>query len=214
MICTRSLKVTTGRGSSTAIRSGKPYANFIYWGGSTGKGHKPGQGGSGSVKWRQIGGAEFPSGVTLEPLNILYPLGAGPSSQSTTRNVFRLPANYLRKAPQDPKAGAYTWLGAPTNRMYDDWDIQDQYIVSSDTSPIIFRFVADFTSVRDMSAMFCEMLAARCALAVCEVVTQSTEKMRTIAGEYDKFGKEARTVNAIEIGPIESDLDEYLACRY
>src|SRR5207344_778069 len=62
-------------------------------------------GGTGSLKWLQIGGAEFPMGVGLTTLNIVYPIGSGPSSQNTTRNVFRLPAGYLRKAPTDPKAG-------------------------------------------------------------------------------------------------------------
>jgi hypothetical protein len=93
-------------------------------------------GGAGSIKWRQIGGAEFPSGVTLTTFDPLYPLGAGPSSQASSRNVFHLPAGYLKQAPQDPKAGSTSWLGSPTNRGYDDWDFQDAYLVSSETGPI------------------------------------------------------------------------------
>jgi hypothetical protein len=60
-------------------------------------------GGAGSDKWLQIGGLEFPMGVGLTTLNIVYPAGAGPSSQLNSNNVFLLPAGYLRSAPQNPK---------------------------------------------------------------------------------------------------------------
>lgn len=45
----RSLKVVP-LVSGTAIRSSRPYANFVYWGGSTSRGHVRGKGGSGAVK--------------------------------------------------------------------------------------------------------------------------------------------------------------------
>lgn len=44
----RSLKVTA-QSSAVSIRSALPYANVIHWGGTTGRGHRPGVGGSGSV---------------------------------------------------------------------------------------------------------------------------------------------------------------------
>jgi hypothetical protein len=37
-------------GTRASIRSAKPYANVEAWGGTTGRGHKPGVGGSGSVR--------------------------------------------------------------------------------------------------------------------------------------------------------------------
>jgi hypothetical protein len=171
-------------------------------------------GGAGSLKWRQIGGAEFPSGVTLETIDFLYSPGVGPSSQSTSRNVFRLPANYVKVAPQDPKAGSMSWLGAPGNRLYDDWNYQDDYIVSAESGPLMLRFAANITDVSKMPAMFCEGWAARTAIMVCEPVTQSRDKISTIAGEYQKFMSEARMANAIEVGAVETPLDDWLACRY
>lgn len=170
-------------------------------------------GGSGSIKWRQIGGAEFPDGVTLSELNITYPLGAGPSSQSTTANVFMLPAGYLRKAPQDPKAGAVSGLGIPGYRVYDDWIIESGFIISRESGPILFRFVADFTDVSRMHPMFCEGLGARIGLAIIEPVTQSLGKRQAAAGEYQRFMSEARLVNAIENDATESPLDDFIACR-
>src|SRR5262245_12856479 len=61
--------------------------------------------GGGNPTWMQIGGASFPNGVSLTSINIQYPLNAGPVTQARTRNVYRLPAGYLRQAPRDPKAG-------------------------------------------------------------------------------------------------------------
>ena len=170
-------------------------------------------GGTGSLKWLQIGGAEFPFGVGITTLNIVYPIGAGPSSQSTTRNVFMLPSGFLRKAPTDPKAGSTSYLGAPWGLDYEDWNFEGNYITSSQVDPIMLRFVADTVDVARMDPMFCEMFAARIGLEVCEPLTQSSEKLKTIAGVYDKFGTEARTVNGIETGPEEPPIDDYLACR-
>jgi len=171
-------------------------------------------GGSGSLNWRQIGGAEFPMGVTVSPLYTLYPPGAGPSWQDTTRNVYRLPAGFLRKAAQDPKAGAASDLGAPSNRGYDDWEFQDKFLVSSQSDPIVLRFVADTVDVTSFDDMFCEGLGARIGFEVCERVTQSSAKKQTIAGVYQKVMSEARTVNAILTGSEEPPLDDYLAVRY
>lgn len=170
-------------------------------------------GGTGSINWLQVGGPEFPSGVSLATLNIVYPVGSGPSSQSTTRNVFRLPAGFLRKAPLDPKAGSTSYLGASWGLNYDDWNFEGNFITSAQSDPIPLRFVADTVDVTAMDDMFCEGLAARLALAVCEPITQSTAKLREIREEYKRVMTEARTVNAIEVGPEEPPVDDYIACR-
>lgn len=161
---------------------------------------------SSSDKWLAIGAALAEFGDT-------YPLGSGPSSNSETRNVYRLPGNYLRQAPQDPKAGSVSYLGAPSGRAYDDWNFQGDFIVTRDADPILFRFVADVTDVTQFDDMFCEGLAARIGFEICERVTQSNAKTQTIAGMYAKFMTEARTVNAIETGATEPPEDDYITCR-
>jgi hypothetical protein len=170
-------------------------------------------GGSGSDKWLQVGGAEFPMGVGLTVAGIVYPLGSGPSTQTATRNAFRLPAGFLRKAPQDPKAGSLSYLGAPANIIDDDWLFEGDYIVSAQNDPIRLRFTSDMTDVSRMNAMFCEGLAARIAEAVCEPLTQSTAKLGAITQAYKTVMFEARTVNAVEAGSEEPPLDDYIACR-
>lgn len=169
--------------------------------------------GSGSLKWLEIGGAEFPFGVGLTTLNIVYPLGAGPSSQNDSRNAYRLPAGYLKDAPQDPKAGSVSWMGASTGLQYNDWLFEGNYVITRENSVILFRFVADVQDVTQFKSMFCEGLAARIAYEVCEPLTQSSAKLSTIAQKYAKAMGEARLINAIEAGADEPPVDDFISCR-
>lgn len=169
--------------------------------------------GGGNAQWLQIGGASFPSGVALAQLRPRYPIGTGPSSQSETNNVYRLPAGFLRKAPTDPKAGVWPFLGTPAGPWPEDYLFEGPYLVSHQVTPILLRFVADVTDVSTMHAMFCEGLAARIALEVCETLTQSSTKLQTIAQEYKTFMGEARLQNAILIGSEEPPMDDYIVCR-
>lgn len=170
-------------------------------------------GGSGSDKWLLIGGTAFPNGVGLMALNITYPLGTGPSTQAVTKNIFKLPAGFLREASQNPKAAVTTFLGAPTGIQYNDWVLENGFLLTNDTGPIPYRFVANVTDVSRMDPMFCEGLAARVALEVCELITQSTSKLGTIAKVYDVWIGDARTVNAIEQGSEQPPDDDYVSCR-
>lgn len=152
-------------------------------------------------------------GAVSAALNILYPVGAGPVSNSDTRNVFLLPGSYLREAAQDPKAGAISFLGAPGGSSPNDWNLENGMLVSQTDSVLVLRFAASVTRVPSMDPMFCEGLAARIGLEVCEEITQSAEKLKTISGAYGRFMAEAREVNGIEIGPVESPEDDYILCR-
>lgn len=159
-----------------------------------------------SLKWLPIFGG-------MQNLSFSYPIGSGPVTQSETRNVYRLPAGFLREAPQDPKAGSTSFLGAPSGLLYNDWEFEGEYIVTRSVDPIVFRFVADISQVSAMDDMFCEGLAARMAFEECEALTQSTDKQSAIAKSYSKFMAEARTVNAIETGSDEPPEDDFIACR-
>jgi len=162
--------------------------------------------GSGSVKWRALATA-------LQPMVIMYPAGTGPAFQTATRNLYRLPHAWLREAPQDPKAGSNSVLGAPSGLLYNDWNYDGDYIITRETGGINYRFVADVTNVTKMDDMFCEGLAARLAYEICEAITQSTVKQQACATAYAKFMGEARTVNSIEEGSVEPPLDDWSACR-
>lgn len=151
--------------------------------------------------------------ATVASMKFVYPIGAGPGTQSTTRNAFQLPNGYLKEAPQDPKAGLLSFLGAPSNSAANDWMFAGNYITSADAPVIILRFAADVTSVPAMTEMFCQGLACRIATQVCEPLTQSTSKLSMCAQTYKAFMSEARSSNAIEEGADEPPLDDWLACR-
>lgn len=150
----------------------------------------------------------------VQPINIIYPIGSGPSTQVQTRNVYMLPNGFLREAPQDPKAGSNSFLGAPSGLQYDDWEFEGNFMVTREVRPIVFRFVANTTQVSSMDPMFCEGLAARIAKEVCETLTQSTGKLASITAAYNTVIGDARTVNGIETGPTEPPEDDYISCRF
>lgn len=167
-------------------------------------------GGTGSNKWRLV---TSPSGVALQSFNLTNPIGVGPTVQTQTHNLFRLPANYLREAPQDPKAGSTNFLGAPSGLAYNDWEYEGNFLVSRESRPIVYRFVADVSYVPDMDDMFCHGLGYRIAYETCERITQSTEKKSAALQAYTHFMTEARMVNGIETGPTEPAEDDYITCR-
>lgn len=161
--------------------------------------------GTGSRNWRLLSCA-------LAPMNVIYPLGTGPGSQAGTRNIFRKPANYLRDAPQDPKAGSQSWLGMASALVYDDWLFEDDYIISSSTI-LPLRFGADQADVSKFDPMMSEGVALRIGVAVGKRLTQSQETLNEVKEQYGKFMSEARLTNGIEQGSTEPPLDDWITCR-
>ncbi len=151
---------------------------------------------------------------TVVPIVIPWPAGTGPSTQPETKNVFYLPSGYMRRAAQAPDAGRASFLGFPSNIPSTDWNFEGNLLVSIMTGAIMFRFAADVVDVTTMDDLFCEGLAARIALEVCEPLTQSSVKLKDIASEYKQFMGDARNVNGIEQGSTEPPLDDYIQTRF
>lgn len=171
--------------------------------------------GSGSLNWRAIGGIDFAAGVALAELGTItqWPLGAGTVSQSSTLNLYRLPAGFLRKATQNPHAGAISALGFPGNDVADDRTIEGDYIISSENAPLVFRFVADVQDVTKFDDVFCEGLAAKIAEEICQPLTNSTAKVADCRVAYERAMGAAKAIDAIEDGWESPDLDDFIACR-
>ncbi len=161
----------------------------------------------------QIGQDWLQINATVRYQRFQYPIGAGPRQQAATRNVFRLPSGFLREAPQNPKQGSVSYLGAPGGMQQDDWEFEGDFIVTVDSQAIILRFVADIQDVSLMDPMFCEGLGARIGLEICEPLTQSGDKLRNISQIYKLMMGDARAINGIETGSVEPPLDDYIACR-
>ena len=165
--------------------------------------------GSAADQWIQI----F---VALTDLFVMTPISQPGGTQGNLtfqKHLFRLPANYMRRAPQDPKQGSASWLGAPTGMMYDDWEMEGDYLTSQTPFPIILRFVADVTQVGKFDDLFCETLAASLAVATCETITQSTAKLQSAINAYNTAHTKAALVNGIETGPSEPAVDDWISCR-
>ncbi len=160
-----------------------------------------------SNQWRAI------PGVT-STMVIPYPLTSGPLSNMQTRNAYKLPAGFLREAPNDPRGASRGWLGAPT-WTNQDWTLEGGYILSASASPLIYRFVADVVDVLTMDDMFCEGLAARIAQTCCSTIQPGRSDIYQIASQaYKQAMGEARLVNAVEMGASPPPPDTYLTVRY
>lgn len=154
---------------------------------------------------------------TGAPLEVLYPINSGPSTQIQTLNAFRLPYGYLREAPDNPKANAYPYLGAPRGEFEHDWVREGDYIVSGTagaTAPIMVRFVANVIDVPDMDPMFCEGVACQIALdGLVMTLTDAPEKRQIAKDEFSRVMTEARIASAIEMGPVDTPVSRYITCR-
>lgn len=161
-----------------------------------------------SNQWQLIPGA-------TASMVIPYPLTAGPLDHTASRNAYRLPAGFLREAPEDPTQGGTPWLGAPAYSNYqNDWTYDADFIITRDVHPIIYRFVANTTDVSRMDPMFCEGLAASLAVAVGPTLKPGDKDSKVAAlTMYKQTMTEARTVNAIEIGAVKPPTSDYLNVR-
>lgn len=164
-----------------------------------------------SGKWLAQGG-------TVAPLNILYPLGAGPATDVSTRNVFRMPYGYLRKAPTDPAADTGEYVGIPSGMPDEDWVVEGNYIISRMTGPLLVRFVAAMVDVYDFDPLFCEMVAARIAteIAGCPGVCDPdrvTASMRNANTHYRSERSQAYQANSILVGRAATPTNRYMLAR-
>ncbi len=161
-----------------------------------------------SNNWQLIPGA-------TATMVIPYPLTAGPLDHATSRNAYRLPAGYLREAPEDPSQGGTPWLGAPQySNFQNDWTYDADFIITRNDRVIIYRFVANTTDVSRMDPMFCEGLAASLAVAVGPTLKPGDKDSKVAAlTVYNRTMFEARTVNAIEIGAVKPPTSDYLNVR-
>jgi hypothetical protein len=158
------------------------------------------------------------TGASTTPLQIMWPVGAGPSHDLASSNVYALPNAFLRRAPTDPKAGLYSYLGSTSGASPEDWTLEDKYLVSHAPGPLMMRFIASVVDVSAMDPLFCEMLAAQIA----EETTASfktldpkllPQLMASISRKYKSDRRRAVLTNAIEIGPTSMFENRYVTVR-
>jgi hypothetical protein len=150
---------------------------------------------------------------TLNAVQILYPLGTGPTWQTETRNIFRLPYGFIRQVPTDPKSDLQPPVGGPAYHAESDALIEGQWMVSAYPGPMLMRFVADVIDVPSMDPLFCMYLAAFCAYQTCEAITQKSDKLAEAKMAMKEARGDAVTINGIETGTVDPDEDEYILAR-
>lgn len=64
------------------------------------------------------------------------------------------------------------------------------------------------TSAAEMDPLFAVMFACKLAETLCEAITQSNEKKKTAAEQYEMARREAGAANAFEIGPEDIAADD------
>jgi hypothetical protein len=140
---------------------------------------------------------------------LLSPAGPGLTVNTRKRNIFPLPNGYLRLAAPDPKVESTSTLSTSGAVQFQDWQLENGVLISNSDGPLFpFRFVADVSDVTLMDALFCEALGARIGYEVCEILTQSNVKLQAIGAAYQKFMRDARIINQIEIGSTEGTEEE------
>ena len=124
---------------------------------------------------------------------------------------YTRPSDYLRSAPFDPQERA------ALKRCLFEGD----KILSDDGGPLQLRYVRDFsilpagiTNAEELfHPLFANAISMRLAVELAEELTGSSTKGETAERAYTKFVSDARRIDAIEAGPIEPEVDEFVAVR-
>lgn len=153
---------------------------------------------------------------TLESINIVYPIGTGPSADLNTRNVYKLPNGYLKHAPDISNPNQILQVMGIVSDPPSDMQIENGYMVTSEVRAVMLRFVADMTDVTQMDDLFCEGLAARIALDVGPVILSKEDRRETLARvsrRYKDAILDARANDAVERGASAQPQSQYVSVR-
>lgn len=99
-----------------------------------------------------------------------------------------------------------------------DWKIENHEgtpaILTNDGDAINLRYVAKVSDPTLFDPLFVDALAAKIAWQLCEALTQSNSKKQAAHEEYVLAIREARKMNAIEIGVQKQPVDEWVSARW
>jgi hypothetical protein len=166
-----------------------------------------------SIHWQQISANLVPITLAWPRGSRGWPVGTGPASEQTSSNVYRLPANWMRRAAEDPKSDLAPYLGGPSFINYKDWVFEGDWMISHLTGPVMFRFVADVQDVTAFDPMFSEAFALSLAIE-CASACGSERPLAEIVSLYKNVIEDARTVDAIEQGMTTEPDDLLIAVRF
>ena len=118
-------------------------------------------------------------------------------------SAITLPTGWLKVLPPDPNENMNTR----------DWIIEGDQLLTNDTVPLNLRCVMDISDSTAFDPLFCEALASKLALELCESLTQSNTKKADMATDFKQTMAEARKANAIEKVPAEACDGTWITAR-
>lgn len=116
---------------------------------------------------------------------------------------YSLPPDYIRKAPLDPT----------TPPLPDDILTEGRKLLTSDSGPLHIRYVSSTLDEETVDPLFVEALAAKLAYEICQELTQSESKQAALADDYRFAVSQAKSLNSIQAGPREPEVDEWVYVR-
>lgn len=120
------------------------------------------------------------------------------------RLTYSLPPDFLRLAPRDPNL-SFTQV---------DYLFEGRKLRTNEQPPFEIRYVSWDIDTAIVDPLFAEALAARIAIEIVEELTQSTSKKDSLEAAYQFHVRKARQINAIQHGPIQPELDEWVEVRF
>ena len=117
--------------------------------------------------------------------------------------VFQLPSDFVRVAPFDPVEETF-----PLDHL-----VEGRTIVSDDASPLDLRYVSNTVAPEKYDPLFIEALAARISIEIVETLTQSNTKKAALEDAYAAHVRTARSRNAIQAEPTQSEVDDWITVR-
>lgn len=124
---------------------------------------------------------------------------------------YTTPSDYLRHAPRDPHERA----------MFAELLTEGNKLLTDSGTTLDLRYVSDlsvlpagFTDKEELfHPLFANAVSMRLAAEIAEELVGSSAKLDRVESAYVKFVSDARRIDAIENGPIEPEVDEFVAVR-
>lgn len=94
-----------------------------------------------------------------------------------------------------------------------DWQIEGDFILSADTSPLQLKYVRKVTDPNSYDSLFVEVYAVLLAIATCKEITGSESSKESLKNDYDALIAEAKRIGSIEEPAQEFPEDSWILAR-
>lgn len=86
--------------------------------------------------------------------------------------------------------------------------------IHADSTVLYIRYLKRVTDPNEYDSLFVDAAATRLAVEICEALTQSTTKIKTLMESYDAAITRAKSVDGQENPPVVYEEDDWINVRY